>query len=49
MMVVVLCAIGFFQASTAQDAIAQSRQNSRNAVSKGMDFEHRKPMVYGNV
>lgn len=34
---------------TAQDAIAQNTLNSRNVVSKSMDFEHRKPMVYGNA
>jgi len=49
MMVVVLGAIGFFQVGTAQDAIAQNTVNSRNVVSKSMDFEHRKPIVYGNA
>ena len=49
MMAVVLCAIGLFQASSAQDAIAFNNHNTRIAVTKGMDFEHRKPMVYGNV
>jgi len=49
MMAVVLAAIGLFQASSAQDEVAFNNQNTRNAVTKGMDFEHRKPMVYGNV
>jgi len=49
MMAVVLAAIGLFQASSAQDEVAFNNQNTRTAVSKGMDFEHRKPMVYGNV
>jgi len=48
-MAVVLAAIGLFQASSAQDEVAFNNQNTRNAVTKGMDFEHRKPMVYGNV
>ena len=49
MMAVVLAAIGLFQASSAQDEVAFNNQHTRNAVTKGMDFEHRKPMVYGNV
>jgi len=49
MMAVVLAAIGLFQASSAQDEVAFNNQNTRNAVTKGMDFEHRKPTVYGNV
>ena len=49
MMAVVLAAIGLFQASSAQDEVAFNNQNTRAAVTKGMDFEHRKPMVYGNV
>lgn len=48
MMVVVLGAIGFFQVGTAQDAIAQNTVNSRNTITKAIDFEHRKPIVYGN-
>ena len=48
-MAVMLFAIGLFQASSAQDAIAFNNQNTRNAQTKGMDFQHRKPMVYGNV
>ncbi|MGA1303958.1 MAG: hypothetical protein ACO3ZD_07940 [Cyanobium sp.] len=49
MVAVVLLAICFFQASMSQDAVALNNQNTRNAVTKGMDFEHRRPMVYGNV
>jgi len=49
MMAVVLAAIGLFQVSSAQDEVAFNNQNSRTANTKGMDFEHRKPMVYGNV
>jgi hypothetical protein len=49
MMAVVLAAIGLFQASSAQDEVAFNNQNTRNAVTKGMDFEHRKPMVAGDI
>ncbi|MCX5956598.1 MAG: hypothetical protein NTW51_09380 [Cyanobacteria bacterium] len=49
MMAVVLAAIGLFQASSAQDEVAFNNQSTRTAVTTGMDFEHRKPMVYGNV
>lgn len=49
MMAVVLFAIGLFQATSAQDAVAFNNQNTRNAVTKGMDFQHRKPMVSGSV
>jgi len=49
MMAVVLAAIGLFQASSAQDEVAFNNQNTRTAVTKGMNFEHRKPMVYGDV
>jgi len=49
MMAVLLGAIGLFQASSAQDAIAFNNQNTRNAVTTGIDVEHRKPMVVGNL
>ena len=49
MMAVVLFVIGFYQATSAQNAIAFNNQHSRDANTKGMDFEHRKPMVYGDV
>lgn len=49
MLAVLLCVIGLFQASSAQNAIAFNNQNTRNAVTKGMDFEHRKPMVVGDL
>jgi hypothetical protein len=49
MMAVVLAAIGLFQASSAQDEVAFNNQHTRNAVTKGMDFEHRKPMVTGDI
>jgi hypothetical protein len=49
MMAVVLAAIGLFQASSAQDEVAFNNQNTRNADSKGMDFQHRKPMVVGDL
>jgi len=47
MMAVLLCAIGLFQASSAQDAFKGN--HTRNAVTTGMDFEHRKPMVVGDL
>jgi hypothetical protein len=49
MMAVVLAAIGLFQASSAQDEVAFNNQHTRNAVTKGMDFEHRRPMVTGDL
>jgi hypothetical protein len=49
MVAVVLIAIGFFQATSAQDAVAFNNQHTRNANTKGMDFEHYKPVVYGKV
>lgn len=49
MMAVVLAAIGLFQASSAHDEVAFNNLNTRNAVTKGMDFQHRKPNVYGDV
>ena len=49
MMAVLLGAIGIFQASSAQDAIAINNQNTRNAVTTGIDIEHRKPMVVGDL
>ena len=49
MMAVVLAAIGLFQASSAQDEVAFNNQNTRNAVTKGMDFQHRMPMVTGDI
>jgi len=49
MMAVLLGAIGLFQASSAQDAIAFNNQNTRNAVTTGIDFQHRKPMVIGDL
>ena len=49
MMAVVLIAIGFFQATSAQDAIAFNNQHTHNANTKGMDFEHRLPFVQGDL
>jgi hypothetical protein len=49
MMAVVLFSIGFYQATSAQDAIAFNNINTRSANTKGMNFVHRKPMVQGNV
>jgi len=49
MMAVVLAAIGLFRASSAQDAIAFNNESTRNAVIKGMDFEHRKPKATGDI
>jgi hypothetical protein len=49
MMAVVLIAIGFFQATSAQDAVAFNNQHTRNANTKGMDFEHRMPFVQGDL
>jgi hypothetical protein len=49
MMAVVLAAIGLFQASSAQDEVAFNNQNTRNAVTKGMGFQHRMPMVTGDI
>jgi len=49
MVAVVLAAIGSFQASSAQDAIAFNNEKTLNAVTKGMDFEHRKPKVIGDI
>ncbi|MEI6112317.1 MAG: hypothetical protein WCP63_11715 [Cyanobium sp. ELA712] len=49
MMAVVLAAIGLFQASSAQDEVAFNNEHTRNAVTKGMDFEHRKPMVTSDI
>lgn len=48
-MAAVLFAIGFYQATSAQDAIAFNNQHTRSANTKGMDFKHRKPMVTGSV
>ena len=49
MMAVVLAAIGLFQASSAQDEVAFNNEHTRNAVTKGMDFQHRMPMVTGDL
>ena len=49
MLGVVLAAIGLFQASSAQDAIAFNNQNTRAADTKGMNFNYRMPMVYGDA
>jgi hypothetical protein len=49
MMATLLFAIGFYQATAAQDAIAFNDLYTRSANTKGMDFEHRKPMVSGSV
>jgi hypothetical protein len=49
MMAVVLFAIGFYQVTSAQNAIAFNNQHTRNANTKGMDFDHDMPVVYGSV
>jgi hypothetical protein len=49
MLAVVLFAIGFYQATSAQDAVAFNNQHTRTANTTGMDFKHRKPMVSGSV
>ena len=49
MVAVVLIAIGFFQAISAQDAVAFNNQHTRNANTKGMDVEHRMPFVQGDL
>jgi hypothetical protein len=49
MLGVVLAAIGLFQASSAQDAIAFNNQNTRAADTKGMNFKYRMPIVKGDA
>lgn len=48
-MAVVLAAIGLFQSSSAQDEVAFGYQHTSNAVTKGIDFDHRMPMVTGDL
>jgi len=49
MMAVLLVAIGLFQASSAQDAIALNSQDLRNVDTTANQFEHRKPKVVSDL
>ncbi len=49
MMAVVLAAIGLFQASSAQNEIAFNNRHTSNVDTKGMDFDHRMPIVTGDI
>jgi len=49
MLVVLMGAIGLFQANSAQDAIASNNLKIQNTFTKVTDFDHRKLMVHGDV